>query len=59
RYYAKSFLYPFDKEMIKQRKKIKLFINKLLQNTKSIETFRYKIKRNFIKYFMFFFLFKD
>ncbi|MWY05989.1 glycosyltransferase family 2 protein, partial [Francisella tularensis] len=51
--------YPFDKEMIKQRKKIKLFINKLLQNTKSIETFRYKIKRNFIKYFMFFFLFKD
>ncbi|AHH46752.1 glycosyl transferase [Francisella tularensis subsp. holarctica PHIT-FT049] len=59
RYYAKSFLYPFDKEMIKQRKKIKLFINKLLQNTKSIETFRYKIKRNFIKYFVFFFLFKD
>ncbi|MDE4957483.1 glycosyltransferase family 2 protein, partial [Francisella tularensis subsp. holarctica] len=45
RFYAKSFLYPFDKEMINQIKKIYLFINKLLQNTTSIETFRDKIKR--------------
>ncbi|MEY8872421.1 glycosyltransferase family 2 protein [Francisella philomiragia] len=57
RYYAKSFLY-YDKELKMQRKKIKIFINEFLDKSKSVDSFRYKIKKIVIRYFIVLFLFK-
>jgi glycosyltransferase involved in cell wall biosynthesis len=58
RYYASCFLYPFNSDVIQQRKKIKRVISELLGEVKGIDSFNYKLKYFVIKYFVLVFLFK-
>ncbi|MBK2255832.1 glycosyltransferase family 2 protein [Francisella philomiragia] len=58
-YYCQCFFYSlFDHRFIRQRKKIRKFIQEFLYKAENIDSLKYRIKYVIVKYFPFYFMFR-